>query len=86
MKIEKVDESDYKTIITLRNSKKITQKDLAKKLNLQHSVIVSLERGELPKDKNFTNRIKNFLQESKTLGYALSVTESLQKYTVDDTS
>ena len=62
MKIEKVDTADYKTIIALRNTKQLTQKELAQKLNLQHNIIVELERGLLPKNKNLTNKIKNFLE------------------------
>ena len=62
MKIEKVDVADYKTITALRNAKRLTQRELAQKLNLQQSVIVELERGQMAKNKNLTNKIKRFLE------------------------
>ena len=65
MKIETVSKEDSKIITELRNSKKLTQKDLAHKLNLNSNVISDIEKGTYPKNKALVQRVKKYLIDYK---------------------
>ena len=62
LKHETVDEDIRKTIIKLRNSKKINQKTLANRLNLKEDIIKSIEDGTHLKNNQLFNRIKKYLE------------------------
>jgi len=64
--IKKVADADRKLIVSLRLEKKLSQENLAKKLNIDKSVIRDLEAGKLTENKQLTNRIKNLLQKLPT--------------------
>ena len=64
--IRKVSEIESKLINTLRVEKKISQKDLAKQLNLDYTVIRDCETGKLNEDTKLTSRIKQHLQKLPT--------------------
>ena len=60
-KIIKVSASDRKIITDLRIIKKISQKDLANKLQIKVDIINSIENGTYPENKQLINKIKTLL-------------------------
>jgi len=64
--IKKVSDDDRKLINSLRVEKKISQVDLAKKLNLEKTVIRDIESGIFNENKALTSRIKKFLTQCPT--------------------
>jgi ribosome-binding protein aMBF1 (putative translation factor) len=60
-KIETVSNDDRKLITSLRTTRKITQEELAKMLNIKKEIIRDIENGSLAENKQMINKIKNFL-------------------------
>jgi ribosome-binding protein aMBF1 (putative translation factor) len=61
IKVTKVSDDDRKMISNLRLLKKISQKDLANKLQIREDIIKSIENGTHSKDNQLITRIKTFL-------------------------
>lgn len=60
--VPKVSKEDRDEVIRLRVAKKLTQDQLATRLNMRASEIKDIERGTAVENKNVINRIKRFLQ------------------------
>lgn len=60
-KIKTVSNDDRKLITSLRTTRKITQEELGKMLNIKKEIIRDIENGSLVEDKQMINKIKNFL-------------------------
>ena len=60
-KIKTVSNDDRKLITSLRTTRKITQEELGKMLNIKKEIIRDIENGSLVEDKQIINKIKNFL-------------------------
>ena len=60
---EKISLNVGKQIQKLRLDKKMTQKELATKLNLKQSEITSIENGSCLNNKQLINKIKTYLQK-----------------------
>ena len=63
IKVIKVSDIDRKTISNLRLLKKISQKDLAIKLQIREDIIKNIENGTHNKDNQLISRIKTFLNK-----------------------
>ncbi len=61
--IKKVSDSDRKMITSLRTERKITQEELARRLNLDKKVINQIESGQHLENKQLTSKIKNYLNK-----------------------
>ena len=59
--IEKVSYNVSKDIQTKRNMAKLSQKDLAKNLNLPVNIITDIENGKSTNNKGLINKINKFL-------------------------
>lgn len=59
--IEKVSYNVSKDIQTKRNTAKLSQKDLAKNLNLPVNIITDIENGKSTNNKGLINKINKFL-------------------------
>jgi len=64
--IEKISEDDKKYVCSLRILKKLSQDDLAKKLNIRKEIIRDIENGTHPKDNQLIARIKRILNALPT--------------------
>ena len=60
-KIKTVSNDDRKLITSLRTTRKITQEELGKMLNIKKEIIRDIENGSLVENKQMINKIKNFL-------------------------
>ena len=60
-KVETVSNDDRKLITSLRTTRKITQEELGKMLNIKKEIIRDIENGTLVENKQMINKIKNFL-------------------------
>lgn len=60
--IKKVSEVDRKLIINLRVGKKLSQEELAKRLNIRKEIIRDIENGSYNENKSVTRRIINYLK------------------------
>lgn len=61
IKINKISETDRLTIINLRNKNKLSQEDLAKRLNIRKELIRDIENGIYIENKVFIKKIINVL-------------------------
>ncbi|AUF82263.1 helix-turn-helix domain-containing protein [Tetraselmis virus 1] len=59
----KINSDTRKELVTLRTSKKLTQKELARRLNLQPKIIEEYENGKAIIDKQVLNKIFRFLKK-----------------------
>ena len=61
-KIASVNKDDVKKIQQARLALKMSQKDLANKLNVKQTVINELESGKMKKNSQFVNKVKRILK------------------------
>ena len=62
VKIDKVNKTDIKKIQQARLALKLSQQDLATKLNVKKNVIIELESGKMTKNNQFINKVKKVLK------------------------
>ena len=62
IQIKYVDKEVVKNIIQARTLQKISQQDLANKLNVRKSVITELESGKMLKNNQFISKVKKILR------------------------
>lgn len=62
MQIKYVEKDIVKKIIQARTLLKISQQDLANKLNVRKSVVTELESGKMLKNNQFISRVKKILR------------------------
>lgn len=62
IQIKYVDRDVVKKIIQARTLQKISQQDLANKLNVRKSVITELESGKMLKNNQFVSKVKKVLR------------------------
>ena len=62
IQLKYVDRNIVKKIIQARTLQKISQQDLANKLNVRKSVITELESGKMLKNNQFVSKVKKILR------------------------
>ena len=62
IQLKYVDRNVVKKIIQARTLQKISQQDLANKLNVRKSVITELESGKMLKNNQFVSKVKKILR------------------------
>ena len=62
IQLKYVDRNVVKKIIQARTLQKISQQDLANKLNVRKSVITELESGKMLKNNQFVSKVKKALR------------------------
>jgi len=62
IQIKYVDKTVVKNIIQARTLQKISQQDLANKLNVRKNVITELESGKMLKNNQFVSKVKKILR------------------------
>ena len=61
-KLEKVSKNDVQKIQQARLAQKMSQKDLANRLNVKQTVINELESGKMNKNNQFVSKVKKVLR------------------------
>ena len=61
-KLQKIDKNVAKKIQQARNALKMTQQDLARKINVKKSIINDIETGKLLKNNFLINKVKKALK------------------------
>lgn len=61
--IKRINDNDRKKIIELRSTNKLTQEDLAKRINVRKEIIRDIENGSYFEDKQLFSKIIRFLSK-----------------------